>query len=104
MGQDEVEHLHCANEKLTALVKAKNSRIKGLENTANSGRQKLQFFVKKSKTDDSLIDSLQSQLNAQLKLKTSLNKKEKLLTKNNSQISSLSGSIKSQEVKMELLN
>jgi len=102
-AQDEVEELRAANEKLQSLVKAKNSRIKGLEISANSGRQKLQFFVKKSKTDDSLIDNLQSQLSAQLKLQTSLSKKEKLLSKNSTQISSLSGSIKSQSLKMELL-
>ena len=103
-AQEEIERLDQTVDELRGLVKAKNSRIKGLENTASSSRQKLQFFVKKSKSDDSLIETLQSQLNQQLKLQNALTKKEKALNRSNTQMTSLSETIKTQNAKIELLN
>merc|ERR1719474_2616413 len=103
-AQLDIERLEQNVDELRGLIKAKNSRIKGLENTASSSRQKLQFFVKKSKSDDSLIETLQSQLNQQLKLQNALTKKEKALNRSNSQMTSLSETIKTQNAKIELLN
>merc|ERR1712130_263718 len=93
-AQIEVEKLQDLNTELKEVIKAKNCRITAIESNLSSMRKKFAFFTQKSKTDDSLIETLQSQLNGQLKLETTLNKKQKLLKKNSNEIESLSVTIK----------
>lgn len=103
-AQLEIENLNKLNNELGETLKYKTSRIRGLEINTSKLKKKLDFFVDKSKTDDSLIETLQNQLNEQLKLENSLNKKEKLLNKNNTEIITFKKEIDKQNKKMSILN
>eukprot|EP01084_Bolivina_argentea_P025786 47948_1 len=103
-AQVQIEKIQQTNNELRQLIKAKNCRIKGMETTVVSMRSKLKFFVEKSKTDDSLIETLQVRLNDQLKVQNSLHKKEKLLNKTNNEIHSLAMQVNEQKGTIGVLN
>merc|ERR1712129_43732 len=103
-AQLEMEKLRELNSELKEVLKAKNCRITGCETNLSSMRKKLSFFVEKSKTDDTLVDTLQTQLNEQLKLKKNVSKKEKLLKKNTSDICTMSATMNEQNLKIKILN
>lgn len=77
----ELESMHAYTSKLKEQLRGKNSRIKSLEMDSGQLRRKIDFLLKKSQTDDELIDKLQNQVENKIVLETTLKKRENRLTK-----------------------
>jgi len=76
-------------DELRQTIKGKSARISGLEKDASSFRNKLSFFVEKSKNDDQLIEKLYAELEKTNALKMELAKKQKTVQKKTSTLQAL---------------